>query len=264
MRGLKQLASRSTTTMDNTTIVCWNVRGLNDRARRDNVRTMMRDAHAHVVCLVETKLQSVNQWLIASMLGMNYIDYAYVPAANTRGGIIVAARSPDVALQEPHIGCYSTTIKVLTHGVDPWWLSVVYGPHDEAAKEHFLEELEAIRDQCQGPWAIIGDFNLILQDSDKNNSRINRRTMQRFRQTVAALQLLDIHLHGRRYTWSNEREQPTMVRLDRALASLDWEERFPDCHLQALASDASDHCPLLLQTSLTAYTKPRFHFETPS
>ena len=195
------------------------------------------------------------------MLGMNYIDYAYVPAANTRGGIIVAARSPDVALQEPHIGCYSATIKVLTHGADPWWLSVVYGPHDEAAKEHFLEELEAIRDQCQGPWAIIGDFNLILQNSDKNNSRINRRTMQRFRQTVAALQLLDIHLHGRRYTWSNEREQPTMVRLDRALASLDWEERFSDCHLQALASDASDHCPLLLQTSLTAYTKPRFHFE---
>ena len=81
MRELKQLASRSTTTMDNTTIVCWNVRGLNDSARRDNVRTMMRDAHAHVVCLVETKLQSVNQWLIASMLGMNYIDYAYVPVA---------------------------------------------------------------------------------------------------------------------------------------------------------------------------------------
>lgn len=52
-----------------------------------------------------------------------------------------------------------------------------------------------------------------------------------------------------------------MVRLDRALASLDWEEQFPACHLQALGSDASDHCTLLLQTDLHCSPKPRFHFE---
>lgn len=75
------------------------------------------------------------------------------------------------------------------------------------------------------------------------------------------MQLLDIHLQGRRYTWSNEREHPTLVRLDRTLASLDWEERFPACHLKALATDASDHCPLLLQTNLAISPKPRFYFE---
>jgi len=66
-----------------------------------------------------------------------------------------------------------------------------------------------------------------LDEANKNNNRINRRTMNRFRRTVAELELLD-----------------------RALASLEWEERFPNCHLQALGSDASDHCPLLLQTNL--------------
>lgn len=85
--------------------------------------------------------------------------------------------------------------------------------------------------------------------------------MQMFRQCVAELQLLDVHLHGRRYTWSNERVNPTWVRHDRALVTLDWDERFPDHHLQALGSDASDHCPLLLQTCLATTTKPRFHFE---
>lgn len=78
---------------------------------------------------------------------------------------------------------------------------------------------------------------------------------------LAELELLDIHLHGRRYMWSNESEDPTLVRLDRALASLDWEERFPACHLQAMASDASDHCLLMLHTNLAMTTKPRFHFE---
>lgn len=125
----------------------------------------------------------------------------------------------------------------------------------------FLEELAAIRDQCSGPWAIIGDFNLILDETDKNNRRINRRTMCLFRQCVAELELLDVHLHGRRYTWSNERENPTWVRLDRTLVTLDWDERFPNHHLQALSSDASDHCPLLLQTNLSVTSKPCFHFE---
>jgi hypothetical protein len=52
-----------------------------------------------------------------------------------------------------------------------------------------------------------------------------------------------------------------MVRLDRALVSLDWEAMHPDCHLPALSSDASDHFPLLLQTQLSIQNMKRFHFE---
>lgn len=248
--------------MDNTTTLCWNVRGLNSRARRDAVRTMTTDANANIVCLVETKLHSVNQWLIASMLGMQYSDFAYLPAAQTRGGIIVAARPPDATLSDAHIGCFTVTVRVTPANSPQWWLTTVYGPQDDWQKAIFLEELEAIRQQCPGPWAVLGDFNLILDEADKNNRRINRNLMRRFRETVARLQLLDLHLHGRRYTWSNERAAPTLVRLDRVLVSLDWEVQFPYCHLQALSSDVSDHCPMLLQTNFTCTTKPRFHFQS--
>jgi len=79
---------------------------------------------------------------------------------------------------------------------------------------------------------------------------------------VTELELIDLHLHGRRYTWSNERRSPTLVRLDRALVSLQWEALHPDCHLLALSSDASDHCPLLLQTNLYSHHMRRFHFES--
>lgn len=77
--------------MDNTTILCWNVRGLNAGARRDNVRTLVNDVRPHIVCLVETKLHHVPQLLVSSMLGMNFVDYTFVPAAETRCGIFVAA-----------------------------------------------------------------------------------------------------------------------------------------------------------------------------
>jgi len=188
-----------------------------------------------------------------------------MPVVETCGGILVAGQQPDVHLDDVHVGCFSVTVKVHT-GTDavspPWWLTVVYGPQDDGDKLLFLEELSAIRDACTGPWAVIGDFNLILNEEDKSNGTINRRNLNRFRQTVSELELVDIHMHGRRYTWSNERRSPTLVRLDRALVSLDWEAMHPDCHLQALSSDASDHCPLLLQTQLCIHHMRRFHFES--
>jgi exonuclease III len=121
--------------------------------------------------------------------------------------------------------------------------------------------MEAIRDACVGPWAVTGNFNLILNDADKKSQRMDRANLRRFRRTVVELQPQDLHLHGRCFTWSNERERSTLVRLDHVLASIDWDEMFPNSHLRGLGSDASDHCPLLLHTNLGAPTKARFHFE---
>lgn len=204
--------------------------------------------------------------MVYAMLGVNYADFAYLPAAETRGGILIAARQPDIRIADVLIGCYSITVSVQSQGASPdepckWWLTSVYGPQDDRDKASFLEELEAIRDACPGPWAVNGDFNLILSEADKSNDRIDMRNLRLFRRTVAALELQDLHLHGRAFTWSNEQERPTLVRLDRVLASVDWDELFPHAHLRGLGSDASDHCPLLLQMNLSAIRRARFHFE---
>lgn len=73
--------------MDNTTILSWNVRGLNARARQDNVRTLVNDVRPSIVCLQETKLDVIPQSLVWSMLGIEFSDFAYLPATHTRGGI---------------------------------------------------------------------------------------------------------------------------------------------------------------------------------
>lgn len=251
--------------MDNTSILSWNVRGLNARARQNAVRTLIDDLRPSIVCLQETKLDVISQTVILSMLGRAFGDFAYLPASETRGGILIAGHQQDVTLGNVFLGCYSITVSVAStqNNVPPdnWWLTSVYGPQEDADKVLFLDELEAIRDACPGPWAVIGDFNLILNESDKNNDRINRANLRRFRRTVATLELQDLHLHGRCFTWSNERENPTLVRLDRVLVSIDWDEKFPHAHLRGLGSDASDHCALLLQTNLGRMSKARFHFE---
>jgi hypothetical protein len=51
--------------------------------------------------------------------------------------------------------------------------------------------------------------------------------LRRFRRTIAALELQDLHLHGRSFTWSNECDSPMLVRLDRVLVSIDWDDENP-------------------------------------
>jgi hypothetical protein len=75
------------------------------------------------------------------------------------------------------------------------------------------------------------------------------------------MQVDELYFHGRLYTWSNERRRPTMERIDRAFATIQWLEKFTDHHLRSLSTDCSDHAPLLLQLRSKPWAKPWFQFE---
>jgi len=97
---------------------------------------------------------------------------------------LVAARHQDVVVSDVLVGCYSVTVAVkpatnADTAAPNWWLTAVYGPREDRDKAIFLEELEAIRDACQGPWAVTGDFNLILNEEDKSNDRIDRANLRK-------------------------------------------------------------------------------------
>ena len=74
-------------------------------------------------------------------------------------------------------------------------------------------------------------------------------------------ELKEMYMHGRRYTWSNERETPTLTKIDRDFMIVDWELDNTEYLLQALSTGVSDHAPLLLTTSASFCPKRRFRFE---
>jgi hypothetical protein len=81
-----------------------------------------------------------------------------------------------------------------------WWLTTVYGPQTAEEKFMFLEELSERRTLCPGLWMVAGDFNMILNASEKNNENFDRNMMQRFRTFVHEHELKDLYMHGRLYT----------------------------------------------------------------
>jgi hypothetical protein len=166
-----------------------------------------------------------------------------------------------VTITDPIFTTNALSAKVSTAGAVPWWISVVYGPQEDADKIAFLQELRDLRLECPGPWMICGDFNLIYRDVDKNNDLLDRRMMGRFRRCINDLALKEVYLNGRRYTWTNGQNPPMLVLLDRVLCTADWEELAGECHLRCLASVVSDHSPLLLDCSPSPPVHRRFRFE---
>lgn len=227
----------------------WNVRGLNSPIRRDAVRDMVTSTNATIVCLQETKLAHLDDVVVASMLGHQFIaNYSYLPANGVRGGILIAASERHFRLMST--ACTENTITVqlqMLEDASEWSITGVYGPQGNQQKRRFIEELKIVKRLVTQKWLVVGDFNLIYKIEDKNNSRINRRLMGKFRQAIEDLELKELNLHGRKYTWSNGQENPTMSRIDRIFCTVPWEEEFPTSHLQALASTISDHCPIILQ-----------------
>lgn len=73
---------------------------------------------------------------------------------------------------------------------------------------------------------------------------------------------MEIDLHGRKFTWSNEQDQLTFTRIDRLFGSSDWYLLFPNLDLQAMPTMDSDHCPLLLTSNITRQSYVGFRFES--
>jgi mannosylglycoprotein endo-beta-mannosidase len=150
-------------------------------------------------------------------------------------------------MQDMIVGKYMVSVNVKHRASDIIFsITGVYGPQLESEKEEFLTELQMLRQSLLPKWVVMGDFNLIYRTSQKNNSRINYRMMNQFKNTLDSLELKELHLHGRLYTWSSGTENPTFTKIDHLFYTEQWEFDYPNCYIQALSSSMSDHCPLLL------------------
>jgi hypothetical protein len=67
---------------------------------------------------------------------------------------------------------------------------------------------------------------MIYTEQDKNNTRLNRRLMLRFRRVLNHLDVKEIELAARNFTWSNNQDTPTPTRIDMTFCSISWEDLY--------------------------------------
>lgn len=248
----------------NYNMISWNVRGLNNVAKQEDVKHLISLHKPDLLCIQETKIANVDQMLIRNAFGVCYENnFCYLPADGTSGGIILATKDSSLLIQDSQTTANTITATIIDARTNQQWsVTGVYGPQGDLEKKMFIRELRQLKNTVKPQWLLMGDFNLIYKEQDKNNGRLNRRLMLRFRRAINHLEINEIDLVGRKYTWSNQQETPTLTRIDRMFCTPAWEERYAVPILQPLSSSASDHCPILLSPLVTPYLQPKFRFES--
>ncbi|KAL0405295.1 UNVERIFIED_CONTAM: hypothetical protein Slati_3843400, partial [Sesamum latifolium] len=129
----------------------------------------------------------------------------------------------------------------------------------------FWQSLTNISSSFDGPWLVMGDFNAVLSQQEKQGGRPFASTSRNWiGDDFDACNLIDFGFSGSRFTWSNKRSGLANIqsRLDRGVANAEWCLLYPKALITHLPAIASDHSPLLLDTHPNTADRPRpFFFE---
>jgi exonuclease III len=182
-------------------VMDWNVRGANNPAKRRAMQLFFSDKQCNIVCLQETKIETMTRDLVVEMLGARFGDnFICLPATGVRGGVLIACTTDFMISVDPATAGsqFSVTGTVICRADNSSWsITGVYGPQEDELKGEFMQEIRQIKTSVQAKWMILGDFNLIASAADKSNANINLRLLGHFRSLIQDLELIDYPLFGR-------------------------------------------------------------------
>ncbi|KAK9913633.1 hypothetical protein M0R45_037443 [Rubus argutus] len=141
----------------------------------------------------------------------------------------------------------------------------VYGPPYRADKAEFWESASHLSTNDNCPWICVGDFNEILNCSEKDGGLpLSWNRPQFLRNFMNCNALLDVGYCGPKFTWENRRDNADLVRerLDRVLVNCHWLIDWPNTSVTHGSRIGSDHCPLIINpTPPPKKTGRAFKFE---
>ncbi|CAL1359849.1 unnamed protein product [Linum trigynum] len=187
----------------------------------------------------------------------------FVDAVDASGGLVVAW-SPEV---DASVFFHSNfCIGVRINEMDFSYVVIyVYISCNIAIRATQLGQLQELCEGIHVPYIVIGDFNAILNESEKDGgTQWNAAHSLSLRNFVHNMGLLDPGFQGDQFTWTNKRMGAACIRerLDRALCSQTWLDRFPDTLVKHFTDQGSDHRALILSDKPYARnSRPMFRFD---
>ncbi|XP_041000998.1 uncharacterized protein LOC121246780 [Juglans microcarpa x Juglans regia] len=244
-------------------ILSWNCRGLGNPRTVQDLHLMVKERNPGIVFLIETKLMAKK--LEGIKRRMKWEGCFVMEPVGRKRGLVMLWRE-DVELEilnysQHHISAYIGR-------KDRWVLTGFYSHPEASKRKETWRLLSLIKPVEQMPWCIIGDFNKVLSQEEKEGGMPRPEVqMQEFRQVLEDNSLFDLGWMRSRFTWSNRHEDQsfTKERLDRAVANHSWAVNFRNNKVDVLITRQSDHKALLLSMNMvdTVFKRMRrvFRFE---
>jgi exonuclease III len=244
--------------------IFWNSRGLSDLAKSRFLADTSKERNLDFIALLETCKKDFSQPTLDNFSGGKNFLWHWTAPHGRSGGLLLGVNLDVFDIGSIDEGDFFIKFRLRNKKDDFHWVLVaVYGAAQPEYKEVFLTELVQACSKEKLPLCVGGDFNIIRNASEKNNNRFDGRWPFLFNAIIDGLDLREIEMSGRKFTWANSLPIPTYERLDRVLVSCEWEQKFPLTTVDALSREISDHTPLLLSTGeeTKSGNKSMFKFE---
>jgi len=136
-------------------LVSWNVRGLNNKEKRETVKSLISGWRANIICLQETKLAGNITEVANQIWGGRWIRHACLEASGTRGGIILMWDERAWKGEVLEIGTYSITCSFESQTQNyNCHITGVYAPNDYMERRLVWEELGSVRGLFEAPCTV--------------------------------------------------------------------------------------------------------------
>lgn len=224
----------------------WNCRGAARRGFVSLIRDIKKEYSISLLFLVETHTSGPRAERIVRRFGFG--SWFVQEAQGQTGGIWILWDEQDWQIEVFYHGSQFVHAHVSWRRTNPWLLTVVYGSPHYQQRGELWDFLREVIGDIDSPWAVVGDFNALLHDHERNKgpTRSSKRSMAGFKDTIAECYLIDAGFQGYPYTWKNgDLEQ----RLDIMLININWCLRLPEGMVHHLPPFKCDHRPLLVQFS---------------
>ncbi|GAV92864.1 Exo_endo_phos domain-containing protein, partial [Cephalotus follicularis] len=205
-------------------LAAWNVRGLNNPSKHNEVRHFISSNNISMIGILESRVRNHN--LDNVVRSINKMWKFTSNHAVSLSGRVVVMWDPSRLLFEP----FAVTEQAI-HGkaILPdnvtVCVSFVYGLCDRNARLPLWSELI----HCSGnfishPWVIMGDFNVTRWGTEHSSSSLVTKAMNDLNHALHTAELEDLKGTGLVYTWCNMRNCAGAIskKLDRALGNWLW------------------------------------------
>ena len=180
----------------------WNIRGIGKGEKTVSIRSIVKNKNIVFLGLVETKHRKPFKSRVKRLWGNDEYDFCEVFASdNGSGGIIVVWDKHSFTASAKHMGGRWVLIEGSIIKFDfECCVGVIYGHNDRLTRLAMFDELKVKAGNINKPLLLMGDFNVTLHAGERTGATTCVRSMRDFSRWINDLQLLDIPLHGLRFT----------------------------------------------------------------
>ncbi|XP_016185847.1 uncharacterized protein LOC107627529 [Arachis ipaensis] len=199
------------------------------------VKSLKKKYNLNLLGLIETKREMLTKYDVARLWGNNSVGWEFVESEGAAGGLLLMWDEVEFKVQNCQKGERWLCVEgMLTKSNFLCAFCLVYGAHGREEKRGVWEELSYVAGLYQVPFCFLGDFNEILQIEERKGVTSLSASSEDFKRWMHDMQLIDLPLTDRHYTWFRGR---SCSRIDRVLVNVEWTEKFLDIRLKRVARE---------------------------